>query len=109
MLFSKTTNGFYDLEIHGQNVPVDAVEISSELYLALIDGQTMGKLIVSDENGYPFLVDQPVKAWSYAELRVAEYPPITDYIDGVVKGDQAQIDAYIAACKAVKSKYPKPE
>jgi len=26
-----------------------------------------------------------------------------------VKGDQAQIDAYIAACQAVKTKYPKPE
>lgn len=41
--------------------------------------------------------------------RAAEYPPITDYIDGVVKGDQAQIDEYIAACQAVKNKYPKPE
>lgn len=45
----------------------------------------------------------------YSRKRAAEYPPITDYIDGVVKGDQAQIDAYIAACQAVKSKYPKPE
>lgn len=44
---------------------------------------------------------------TYAELRAGEYPPITDYIDGVVKGDQAQIDAYIAACLAVKEKYPK--
>jgi hypothetical protein len=45
---------------------------------------------------------------SYATKRKAEYPPITDYIDGVVKGDQSQIDAYIAACQAVKDKYPKP-
>ncbi len=45
----------------------------------------------------------------YQRMRAAEYPPITDYIDGVVKGDQAQIDAYIAACQAVKNKYPKPE
>jgi len=30
-----------------------------------------------------------------------------DYIDGVVKGDQAQIDKYIADCLAVKAKYPK--
>lgn len=45
---------------------------------------------------------------SYAIKRAAEYPPITDYIDGVVKGDKAQIDAYIAACQAVKAKYPKP-
>ena len=46
---------------------------------------------------------------AYARSRASEYPPITDYIDGVVKGDQAQIDAYIAACQAVKAKYPKPE
>lgn len=44
---------------------------------------------------------------TYDVLRAAEYPPITDYLDGVVKGDQAQIDAYIAACQAVKAKYPK--
>ena len=44
---------------------------------------------------------------TYQELRIAAYPPMTDYLDGVVKGDQAQIDAYIAACQAVKDKYPK--
>jgi hypothetical protein len=52
-----------------------------------------------------------VNAWvdpnAYKYQRAAEYPPMTDYIDGVVKGDQAQIDAYIAACMAVKAKYPK--
>jgi hypothetical protein len=46
---------------------------------------------------------------AYIAKRQAEYPQITDYIDGVVKGDQEQIDAYIAACQAVKTKYPKPE
>ncbi len=45
---------------------------------------------------------------TYADKRKAEYPPIENYIDGVVKGDQAQIDAYIADCQAVKDKYPKP-
>jgi hypothetical protein len=52
-----------------------------------------------------------VNAWqdpnAYKAKRAAEYPAITDYIDGVVKGDQAQIDKYIADCLAVKSKYPK--
>lgn len=42
-----------------------------------------------------------------AEIRKAEYPPVADYIDGLVKGDQAQMDAYVAACQAVKIKYPK--
>lgn len=42
------------------------------------------------------------------ELRAEAYPPMSDYLDGVVKGDQAQIDKYIADCLAVKAKYPKP-
>lgn len=46
-------------------------------------------------------------AAEYQRKRSAEYPPITYYLDGVVKGDQAQIDKYIADCQAVKAKYPK--
>lgn len=44
---------------------------------------------------------------NYAQKRKAEYPAFTDYLDGVVKGDQAQIDKYIADCLVVKLKYPK--
>ena len=44
----------------------------------------------------------------YQRLRASEYPPMEDYLDAVVKGDVAQQEAYIAACKAVKEKYPKP-
>ena len=51
---------------------------------------------------------EPEYVPTYADLRAREYPPMSDYLDGVVKGDQAQIDAYIAACLAVKAKYPKP-
>jgi hypothetical protein len=47
------------------------------------------------------------KSQEYIAKRAVEYPPITDYIDGVVKGDQDQIDKYIADCLAVKTKYPK--
>lgn len=50
---------------------------------------------------------RPVIELTYAEKRVAEYPDFRDYIDGVVKGDQAQVQAYIDACLAVKAKYPK--
>lgn len=49
------------------------------------------------------------ETYKIRQLRNNEYPPITDYLDGVVKGDQAQIDKYIADCLAVKAKYPKPE
>jgi hypothetical protein len=44
---------------------------------------------------------------TYAQKRAAEYPPFTDYLDGIVKGDQGQIQTYIDACLAVKAKYPK--
>jgi hypothetical protein len=44
---------------------------------------------------------------TYAQKRAAEYPPMTDYLDGVVKGDQVQIAKYVADCQAVKTKYPK--
>jgi hypothetical protein len=43
----------------------------------------------------------------YQRDRAKEYPSVTDYLDGVVKGDQAQVQAYIDACLAVKAKYPK--
>jgi hypothetical protein len=46
---------------------------------------------------------------AYQELRAAEYPPMADYIDGIVKGDQEQVQAYIDACLAIKAKYPKSE
>ena len=48
-----------------------------------------------------------VNAHAYVAKRAAEYPPMADYLDGIVKGDQEQIDKYIADCLAVKAKYPK--
>jgi len=64
----------------------------------------------ADENEVTYdksAVDAYVNSHAYIDKRAAEYPNITDYLDGVVKGDQAQIDKYIADCLAVKTKYPK--
>lgn len=44
---------------------------------------------------------------AYIAKRAAEYPPMTDYLDAIVKGDSAQAEKYIADCLAVKAKYPK--
>jgi hypothetical protein len=41
--------------------------------------------------------------------REQEYPPMTDYLDGVAKDDVDQIVSYKAACLAVKAKYPFPD
>jgi hypothetical protein len=47
-------------------------------------------------------------ATEYQRQRAAEYPSMADYIDGIVKGDTAQVQTYIDACLAIKAKYPKP-
>jgi hypothetical protein len=52
------------------------------------------------------------KEWDskkYKLQRKSEYPDLTEYLDGIVKGDQDQINAYISSCKEIKEKYPKPE
>lgn len=64
-----------------------------------------GSVQITDEEAEA-LRPQPAEL-TYAQKRAAEYPPYTDYLDGVVKADQAQIDKYIADCQAVKAKYPK--
>ena len=48
------------------------------------------------------------EAVAYKAKRAAEYPSMADYLDGIVKGDTAQVQTYIDACLAVKAKYPKP-
>lgn len=40
-------------------------------------------------------------------LRQEAYPPMADYLDAIVKGDDVQRDKYISDCLAVKVKYPK--
>jgi hypothetical protein len=73
--------------------------------------------LINPMDGTPYTEDQrfgfftglqQVRDTQYQRDRRNEYPPIEDYIDGVVKGDQTQIDAYIAKCQAIKAKYPKP-
>jgi len=65
-----------------------------------------------DAQGNPVIYDETavqayIDAHAYIAKRQAEYPPMTDYLDGIAKGDQAQINKYIADCQAVKAKYPK--
>ena len=50
---------------------------------------------------------EKVKASLYVELREAEYPPMAECLDAIVKGDVEVEEAYKAKCLAVKAKYPK--
>jgi hypothetical protein len=48
-----------------------------------------------------------IDSLSYQDKRRMAYPPITDYIDAVVKNDKQQMQDYINSCIEVKLKYPK--
>lgn len=38
--------------------------------------------------------------------RAANYPPASDYLDGIAKGDDQQVETYKATCLAVKEAHP---
>ena len=51
-------------------------------------------------------------ATAYQRQRQPEYPSLAELADALYwasTGDTTRIDAYYAACAAVKAKYPKPE
>ncbi len=55
-------DGFFD-DSNGGFVPENAVEISQDKYIELLNGQAQGKQIVSDKTGNPVLIDpQPSAA-----------------------------------------------
>lgn len=91
-------------------VVVNTILVESlEFMPNLVDAMIGGKIGYIYEDGR-FITPEPViDPLAYQRQRAAEYPPMTDYVDGIVKGDQAQVQAYIDACLAVKAKYPKPE
>jgi len=103
MIYSKQTGGFYSHDIHGDNIPEDAVEITSEQHAALLEGQSQGKIISADENGYPILIDPP--------------PPTTEQIiSGFVSAIQQHLDDFaktrgydgiMSACTYATSTVPK--
>jgi hypothetical protein len=64
-----------------------------------------GQEVTYDNNA----VESLVASEAYKDKRAKEYPDFRDYLDGIVKGDDAQVQAYIDACLAVKAKYPKGE
>lgn len=94
MLASKSTQGFYDPEVN-DSIPADAVEISTELHIHLLLGQSEGKVIDWGDNGYPVLVDPPAqtidqlaaieRAWRDGELLFTD-PIVSRHRDEVEEG-----------------------
>jgi hypothetical protein len=98
-------------------IPADSSEFYVKFKPVLKTNFDVENEYITDPAQYPFTFEELVaevqivqadyEAKEYQRNRAAEYPDFRNYLDGVVKGDQAQIDAYIAACQAVKAKYPK--
>ena len=71
-------DGFYLEQTEG------SVTITDEYWQELLDGQSQGKQIVSNEDGYPILVDPPAPSQSELDAReiasLKAYLSSTDYI-----------------------------
>lgn len=58
LYYSQSSQGFFDPLIH-DFIPDDSVEITMQQHKDLFIGQSNGKIIVSDVDGFPVLVDPP--------------------------------------------------
>jgi|APGre2960657373_1045057.scaffolds.fasta_scaffold21189_3 hypothetical protein len=55
----------------------------------------------------PGVISEYEAVLTYKYIRDFQYPPYTDYLDGIVKGDEEQVALYIQKCKDVKLRWPK--
>lgn len=99
--YSQSDSGFYVDEVHGQNMPPDAVPITETEHAALLDGQSDGKLIKADAGGRPFLADPPPPTLD--EARAAKLSDINE-------GAQMQLDeAFNSYPEAEQKSWPTQE
>jgi hypothetical protein len=110
ILFFAATLSFDDVPDAG-DVPEGAIDITSDQRRALLAGQTDGKKIAADENGYPILVDRPVPARDFLSEAVAETARLRAFADYAITPLQYAVDldeataAELASLKAWKTYY----
>lgn len=111
MYYAKSTNGFYTRDIHGDNIPADAVEIAEARHAELLDGQSNGKIITSDEQGYPVLVDPPQPTYEEMQAqtkanRQAAYVAESDPLFFKMQRGEATQEEWLAKIAEIKNRYP---
>lgn len=111
MFYSKSTGGFYSNEIHGDKIPEDAIEITHEYHAALLEGQSQGKIISADENGYPILINPPpLTAEQIQEAvtaaRAAAYVKESDPLFLKYQRGEVLKEDWLAKAAEIKARYP---
>lgn len=116
--YSRNENAFYDSEINGDDIPHDAVEITESHWRELLSEQSQGKIIKSNDDGYPISVNRPEP--SNDELRKIELTNLsTEYQEDIKNlniawlaaavsdgaGEGSKKDAVTAEIELRKAKY----
>ena len=68
--YSASSNGFYDTDINGGDIPSDAIDITEDEYKSILYGQAAGKVISADSAGKPILTDPPEPTMDQQALAV---------------------------------------
>jgi hypothetical protein len=86
--------------------PTAKVSITNDVYETIVwnDTPVIAKNIIIAKQAE---LQAEYDSKEYQRQRANEYPDLKEYLDGIVKGDNAQIQKYINDCLAVKAKYPK--
>ena len=87
--YSSSTKGFYHSDINGDNIPSDSIEITDDEYKDLLNGNRQGKLISSNSEGTPVLIDVPNISTNIPAL----LPPTPEELMAQLNAIQAQIAA----------------
>jgi hypothetical protein len=91
ILFYAAITSFDDVP-DGGDIPEGAVEISWDLRQSLLDGQSAGKNITADENGFPILIDRPVPPRDYLSEAIAETARLRAIADYAITPLQDAVD-----------------
>ena len=103
MYYASSTSGFYTPDIN-PIIPDDAVEITDEYYQELLAGQSNGKCITADAEGYPVLTDPVIvpptaeqnKATASQLLTATDWTTIADVADPINSPYLANQNEFIA-------------
>lgn len=110
MLYSKTTNAFYDPVIHA-SIPSDAVKLTDTEYSAAMEGQALGKVIKPGSNGKPMLANPPAPtaeeiAAAVTNARAAAYAKESDPLFFKAQRGEGTMEEWMAKVAEIKARYP---